>query len=261
MYKGKAICNTLKQVRLQVARANEIPYEPTECKHEGDCLGTCPKCEQEVRFLERELELRRSLGKAVSIVGISVGLAALTSCRSHVENKTQVDGMLEHVDDDHKHPEVAGIPPIPQGQIRGTDSVVVDSVAPEKQNVKETDSLVVLSDTLNKFMFFGDVVETQPSFPGGQRALLQFISDNLVYPKDLGETCIQGRVVVSFVVDRDGSIIEPKVVRPLHPSLDEEALRVIGLMPKWRPGKLMAVKVKYNIPIKFTLDSDQNKEQ
>ena len=77
MKRGKWICNTLKEVRMQVAKANGIKHTPTECHHEGDCAGTCPKCEAEVRSLEQQLQLRRQLGKAVAVVGVSVGLAAL----------------------------------------------------------------------------------------------------------------------------------------------------------------------------------------
>ena len=76
------ICNTLKEVRMQVEKANEIRYAPTECQHEGDCAGTCPKCESEVRWLEQQLQLRRQLGKAVAVVGVSMGLVAMASCES-----------------------------------------------------------------------------------------------------------------------------------------------------------------------------------
>ena len=80
MKQGKKICKTLKEIRLQVARANDIPYEPTECKHKGDCLGTCPKCEAEVRYLEQQLHQRQLLGKAAMIAGVSVGMLTLSSC-------------------------------------------------------------------------------------------------------------------------------------------------------------------------------------
>ena len=74
MKRGKYVCKTLKAIRKQVADANEIQYEPTECTYEGDCLGTCPKCEQEVRYIERQLNIRRALGKAVSVAGVAMGL-------------------------------------------------------------------------------------------------------------------------------------------------------------------------------------------
>ena len=80
MTKGKSICNVLKTIRKQVADANEIKYEPRECHHEGECRGTCPACEAEVRYIEQQLNIRRQLGKAVVVMGISTGLAGLTSC-------------------------------------------------------------------------------------------------------------------------------------------------------------------------------------
>ena len=75
MKRGKKICQTLKEIRLQVARTNDIPYEPTECKHKGECLGTCPKCEQEVRYIEQQLNKRRTLGKAVAVAGVAIGVS------------------------------------------------------------------------------------------------------------------------------------------------------------------------------------------
>ena len=82
MKRGKKICNTLKEVRMQVAKANDINYAPTECHHEGNCAGTCPKCESEVRWLEKQLQIRRQLGKAVAVVGVSMGIAALSACNN-----------------------------------------------------------------------------------------------------------------------------------------------------------------------------------
>ncbi|MBR2147317.1 MAG: hypothetical protein IJ925_07860 [Muribaculaceae bacterium] len=77
MKHGKSVCNTLKQIRLNVARANGIDYVPTPCSHKGDCAGTCPACESEVEYIEKEISRRHSLGKAVLIAGI--GLTSLTS--------------------------------------------------------------------------------------------------------------------------------------------------------------------------------------
>ncbi len=100
-----------------------------------------------------------------------------------------------------------------------------------------------------------DVVEQQPSFPGGQSALLSWLSSNIHYPPVAEENGIQGRVVVSFVVEPDGSISNVQVVRGVDPSLDKEAVRVTKAMPKWVPGKQngQAVRVKYNLPVTFKL--------
>ena len=79
MKRGKKVCETLKIIRKQIADANDIKYAPKECHHEGDCAGTCPACEAEVRYLENELSMRQKLGKAVAVVGLSAGLAGLST--------------------------------------------------------------------------------------------------------------------------------------------------------------------------------------
>ena len=99
------------------------------------------------------------------------------------------------------------------------------------------------------------VVETMPQFPGGDAALLQFLAKSIKYPVIAQENGIQGRVICAFVVNRDGSIVDAEVLRGVDPSLDKEALRVIGTMPKWTPGKQRGkpVRVKYTVPITFRL--------
>lgn len=80
MARGRDICNTLKAIRKQIADANGIAYSPEECHLTGECKGTCPKCEQDVRDLEYELRRRQIAGKAIKVVGIAAGLVALTAC-------------------------------------------------------------------------------------------------------------------------------------------------------------------------------------
>ena len=94
MKQGKQICETLKAIRSEIAIANEIDYQPTECNHEGECAGTCPKCESEMRWLERQLRNRQALGKAVTIAGLSVALGAMSSCHPKI---FQPDGYLEPI--------------------------------------------------------------------------------------------------------------------------------------------------------------------
>lgn len=97
-------------------------------------------------------------------------------------------------------------------------------------------------------------VEEMPSFPGGMSALMKYLADNVKYPVDAQENGLQGRVVVSFVVERDGSITNVQAVRSVYPSLDSEAVRVVEAMPRWKPGKLngLPVRVKYNVPVTFS---------
>ena len=100
-----------------------------------------------------------------------------------------------------------------------------------------------------------DVVEEMPHFPGGPAALQAFLSSNTKYPVVAQENGVQGRVIVTFVVERDGSITDVKVVRSVDPSLDREATRVVRSMPRWSPGKQngSAVRVKYTVPVVFRL--------
>jgi protein TonB len=99
------------------------------------------------------------------------------------------------------------------------------------------------------------VVEEQPEFPGGNAAMMKFLSDNIKYPVIAQENGIQGRVITNFVVERDGSITDVQVVRGVDPSLDKEAVRVIQSMPKWKPGKQRgsAVRVRFTLPVVFRL--------
>jgi protein TonB len=99
------------------------------------------------------------------------------------------------------------------------------------------------------------VVEEMPEFPGGMAECMKWLSKNMKYPTISQENGVQGRVIVQFVVNRDGSIVDPVVVRGVDPYLDKEALRVIQMMPKWKPGKQRgkAVRVKYTVPVMFRL--------
>jgi len=106
-----------------------------------------------------------------------------------------------------------------------------------------------------------DVVEQMPEYPGGIEAMMQYLSQSVTYPKDAEKAQAEGRVIVTFVVDSDGSVVEPKVVKGVYPSLDQEALRVVQAMPKWTPGKQSgkAVRVKYTLPITFKLQGTNKK--
>lgn len=100
-----------------------------------------------------------------------------------------------------------------------------------------------------------EVVENMPDFPGGQAALMQYLAKNIKYPTIAQENGTQGRVIVQFVVNKDGSIVDAKVVRSVDPYLDKESLRVINTMPKWKPGMQRGkpVRVKFTVPVMFRL--------
>lgn len=124
------------------------------------------------------------------------------------------------------------------------NDIAVNVPPPPKQEVKKEVSTKVF-----------DVVEQMPSFPGGNGALMAWLSKNINYPAAAAENGIQGRVIVAFVVEPNGSISNVKVVRSVDPSLDREAASVVSRMPKWNPGKQngQEVRVKYNVPVTFKL--------
>mgnify|MGYP003412864597 FL=1 len=100
-----------------------------------------------------------------------------------------------------------------------------------------------------------EVVEQNPAFPGGDEALMEYLKKNLKYPSVAQDNGIQGRVIVQFVVNKDGSIVDPKVIRSVDPSLDKEAMRVVQAMPKWTPGRQRGktVRVRFTLPVTFRL--------
>ena len=100
-----------------------------------------------------------------------------------------------------------------------------------------------------------DEVEQMPEYPGGMPAMIEFLQTNIKYPEDAVKQKVEGRVMVQFVVETDGSISDVHVAKQVFPSLDAEAIRVVQAMPKWAPGreKGNVVRVKYNLPIVFRM--------
>ena len=123
-----------------------------------------------------------------------------------------------------------------------TEVEFIDIVSDEEEEIDET---VVFQ-----------IVEKMPSFPGGEAAMMKYLSDNIEYPTIAQENGIQGRVYVNFVVGRSGAISNIKVVRGVDPALDQEAVRVVKAMPKWNPGEQRgkAVNVSFMLPINFVLN-------
>ncbi|HOU68990.1 MAG TPA: energy transducer TonB [Paludibacteraceae bacterium] len=99
------------------------------------------------------------------------------------------------------------------------------------------------------------IVEEKPSFPGGDKALMEYLQKNMKYPTIAAENGIKGRVMVTFVVNKDGKIVDVKVLRGVDPSLDKEAIRVVSAMPAWKPGKQSGkpVRTQYTLPVVFRL--------
>ena len=207
---GKNICHQLKNVRRSIAEENGIPLEIEECTYKGECSGTCPKCEAEVRYLESELAKRISLGKAATIAGLAVGLAAGTAQAQAPVKPTVVPDTSSRI-----------VEPV-HGEVMASEPVFVN-------------------------------VDEPPTFPGGDKALKKFIEDSIRYPSLAAEQNVGGTVIVTFTVETDGSIHNPRIVRDVGAGCGLEALRLVSTMPKWNPGKMKGhiVRVQYEQPIFF----------
>ena len=205
MAKGKQTCKILKEIRKQIAEENDIKLVIEECTYKGDCLGTCPKCEEELRYLERELEKRQRLGKVAMVAGLSVGLMAASQT----------------------------------ALAQQPDTLKMDTLTEEE----------------TKAELFGLIQETRPSFRGGERELSKFITSNLVYPQEAKSAGVEGQILVEFYIEKDGTVTDAKVLKGIGYGCDEEALRVVGLMPKWQPCMVRgeSVRVRQTLPITFVL--------
>ncbi len=133
---------------------------------------------------------------------------------------------------------------------------LADDTTPKASETKQATTAKVDESTVDGEEVF-QVVENLPEYPGGMNELMKFLQQEVKYPKEAQEKGVQGRVIVQFIVKKDGSIIEPKVVKPVDPLLDAEAVRVVSAMPKWNPGRQrgQAVNVRFTLPITFRLSN------
>lgn len=157
-------------------------------------------------------------------------------------------------------------------ELKGSDLQSATTIKMEK-SAQELDEVCVVgyerqtqADEIKKIMEDNEAfipVEEAPEFPGGTKALMQFLARNIKYPADAEKNKTEGRVIVQFIVEKDGKISEETVVRSVSPSLDAEALRIIRLMPAWTPGKQRgkAVDIKFTLPITFRLEQQDGLEK
>lgn len=133
------------------------------------------------------------------------------------------------------------------------DDIEIDIEFDEDEAMEEFEFVVEDEEIEEEHIFL--VVENMPEFPGGEAAMYKFIGKNIEYPRMAKESGISGRVFITFVVERDGSVTDVQILRGIGGGCDEEAVRVIRKMPRWSPGKQRGkpVRVQYRMPIKFTL--------
>ncbi len=261
----------MKEVRRKIAQENDIPLVERECTHEGDCRGTCPYCESEVRYLERELSKRRALGKAVTVAGIAVSTMMMGACHGPKTPATPAGSESEPTpvntlsQSAESFPEPVGEPtsgnrpaPAPKEEILRIveDGLCVSTDVPDVGEIDVTDDYegFIEADAYYEKppMLF---VEEMPEFPGGSDSLNAFLSREIQYPQVAKDNGITGTVLVEFVVEEDGGVTNAKVKVPLFPECDKEAVRGVMSMPKWKPGRNMGKPVRcwYQVPVTFRL--------
>ena len=164
-----------------------------------------------------------------------------------------------------EQPEQVAPPPPEAPAIAETLTIVEDDADVEETTIASSEETgekveikytpVAVEEEVEEEQQIFEVVEEAPEFPGGMGALMKFLGSNIKYPTIAQENGVQDRVIVQFVVNKDGSIVDAKVMRSVDPYLDKEALRVVSSMPKWKPGKQRgkAVRCRYTVPVMFRL--------
>ena len=302
MARGKQTCKILKEIRRQIAAANDIEFTTSECRYKGDCLGTCPKCEAEVRYLEEQLLARSIAGKRVMLVGMSAGVLLLAGCGGNAtsqQNPIETDAETEmaevtpgyaspceDIEEEEVFPEEA-----PETETPKTELLIVGGIEDDEfeaaprttvdipegvGNILDSPDEAIAQEEsvdLNRVIIYEFIpssssiddgngqpmnvafTDSKPVFPGKEEAMYAWLKQNQIYPAEAAEDGVQGRVVVEFVVEGDGSISNVKVVRSRHPALDAEAVRLIQSMPRWTPGTYNGdtVRTTYTLPVTFKL--------
>ena len=218
-----------------------------------------------------DLEGKKTTGLLIGLVLILAVLFVAFEWTERDKQVTTDTGIVEPIFEEEMIPiteqeEQKQAPPPPEApkmeevlQIADNEADVEESTitSTEETNeaveIKYVEPIVEEEEPVEPEIFM--VVEKMPEFPGGMGECLKFLAKNIKYPVIAQENGIQGRVIVQFVVNQDGSIVDPVVMRAVDPYLDKEALRVIKMMPKWKPGmqRGKAVRVKYTVPVTFRL--------
>lgn len=251
MNHGKETCRILKELRHKIAEANDIVLETSECRFKGDCTGTCPRCESEVRYLERQLAAHRRAGKAVRLAGLAAGAIFMSGC-GNVSDSKPTETLLGDVVDtiiaeemcdtvvQTKENNVNNIENVSQRNA-SKDSVKTDTSVADNNN---PDFSLINSIDFGEIEDGHDPVYSPPTFPGGEIALERFINRHIIYPDILKDEAISGSVIVEVTIDVDGKVTEPVVISGLDPVLDRQALKIASLLPDFSPATLDHSRVK-----------------
>lgn len=259
-----------------MARENDIPLETRECTHEGDCRGTCPYCEAEVRYLEQELSKRRSLGKAVTVAGIAVSSMIMGGCHSSspkLQGETEMPESTTDIERLHDTREATeqedSIPRPGQLETYALDGIVedIDKITEPKSNCREPEDTtflegdIALGEELDGLIIDdpGDV-EIDNSYSWERKewhssvgAPAQWLKSRLTTPLDFLRTPKYDNAYIVLIINEDGEVKEvvfqPKNVLSSaeERAFQEEAARILKTMPKWKGSHAAA---SHEIPIR-----------
>ncbi len=295
MGRGKELCKLLKDVRVKIAAENDIDYTPVECTHKGDCRGTCPQCEAELRWIQHCLDRRLLAGKIVKVAGISAGILMMGSCGKGTgthSSDTVVDSISSEavlVSEDTIATDSPRVEPLTKvdvqpmlseekmGEVPFWDEDDQEEADNERVHRMEMNSEIDNSDhTTTKEKEFSEPVyvggvddelfefDTFAQFPGGVDSLMRFLSKNIIYPKEAVENNIEGKVILKFIVSESGRVSHVAIVKSVHPLLDNEAVRVVSKLPRFIPAQYKGRNKDsfFSLPISFRLpDSIANQHK
>ena len=254
--RGKKICGYLKGIRRKIAEENDIKLDIPECTYEGECRGTCPRCEWEVQYLEKTLFERMKLGKIATISGLALGLSA---CGGNPGPIIETTGDVPNTDTENiEQADTLPLPPPPDPDmvLPVVGEEILEGVIIENpDSTQNYASDAKLEDEDEVFISVGGIEDT-PIFPGGDKAMYEFLAKNLKYPQAAKDSNIQGTVYVQFVVEKDGSVTNVKIMNDIGGGCGEEALRVVKMMPNWEFGekRVRKTRTELNLPITFSLE-------
>ena len=253
MPKGKKTCKILKEIRQRIAEQNDIELITSECTYQGDCLGTCPKCEAEVRYLEQELEKRQRIGKAAVVAGLSVGALFTASCKEQQKTMDPKplagDVVVERQAPDTIREDLVGLVRMFRENFT-FDTAVYQNQMKDKFVFQGMDNLSIVGGTIDYEEVSGlghegkvcttleELINSvkqfdAPSYKGGESKMLEHIVAEL---KNKGVTVPRkGSVEVSFEVSQSGSLHNVTVVKGLNAALDEALVDVFKNM-SWNPA-------------------------
>jgi len=216
--------------------------------------------------LERKRTFFVQIGLIIALAAILVAFEWKTYDKKQLDlsgrEAVQVEEDMVEITQQNKPPPPPAPPPptttlinIVQDDVDVDDDITIDAEANQLTEIPTYVPPAVSEEEEVAEAEIFMVVEDSPSFPGGDEARIRFLQENIKYPQMARESSIQGTVYVTFVVERDGSVTDVRVLRGIGGGCDEEAIRVIKAMPRWVPGKQRGkpVRVQFNMPIKFTL--------